>query len=487
MLYQSIPFVFILAILVVAILRRRKVSALSIFSLGVIAFNFLCAVFLHLRPRSGRPFSDLSAMVFLGVTYGLFCLPLLWIKKSNEGLNNNDSSSAEMSPKIFLFLSIVLVVLTVPVSLFNLAYGCKWLWLFSTTDVTRNALRQAQAAAGENPLQNLCFILESFSFCALFLSAVGIVWFRRFRIVNTLLMMGGLAPVFWSYSQVARSVAMHEAFFYVLAIFLVAMMRPREVLSRRRLFLNPTFILFAFFVTFPFILITTLRFVPAFAPSAYKKNVPVSTKSVNTKSVNDAPSPAAKTQEVVYRGSNREGLFYGSYSYFCTGAYSFNADYVARYEKGLPCFRGALTAGLVVKAVDAITGSRITKDAQELFTRLHLAPRDEFPRSIYRDISGAYSGEFKTMIGNVVYDYPRWGAILFCALISLGAIFVFARMNVNSLAYKLFTTVYVDTLLFGLMLWPWRSVRQGLILFWLLAFVAFLTVLRKWRRTRVQQ
>ncbi len=476
MLYQSIPFVVILAILAIAILRRRKVSALSILTLGIIAFNFLCAVFLHLRPRSGHPFSNLSAMVFLGVTYGFLCLPLLWMKKREEDLKADDSCPVELSPKVFLFLSLALIALTVPVSFSNLVYGSKWLWLFSTTNVTRDALRQAQAAEGKGLLQNLGFMLEGFSFCSLFLSAVGIVWFRRFRVVNTLLMFGGLAPVFWSYSQVARSVAMHEAFFYVLAILLISTMRPKEVFSRKRLFINSTFMLFAFFVTFPFVLITTLRFVPAFAPSAYKKNMPIATKQAD-------PDAVVKTQKVIYRGSNREGVLYSSFSYFCTGAYSFNADYVARYEKGLPCFRGALTAGPVVKIKDALTGSCITKDAQALFTRLHLASRDEFPRSIYRDISGAYSGEFKTMIGNVIYDYPRWGAILFCALISLGAFLVLVRMKAGSLAYKLFTTLYVDTLLFGLMMWPWRSVRQGLILFWLLVFVAFLALLRRRGRT----
>lgn len=486
MLYQSIPFAVIFAILVIAALRYRKVSALSIFTLGVIAFNFFCAIFLHLRPRSGRPFSDLSAMIFLGVTYGLLCLPLLWMKKKSEDFNNGNSSPVELSPKVFLSLSIVLVGLTVPVSLFDFVYGCKWLWLFSTTDVTRDTLRQAQAAGGKSLLQNLGFMLDSFSFCALFLSAVGMVWFHKFRVINMLLMLGGLAPVFWSYSQVARSVAMHEALFYVLAILLAASMRPKEAYSRRRIFLNPTFILFAFFVTFPFVLITTLRFVPAFAPSAYKKSVPVATKQTAPSAKQTVPKVITNTQEVVYRGSNKEGVFYSSYSYFCTGAYSFNADYVARYEKGFPCFRGALTVGPVVKIMDVLTGSRITKDAQELFTRLHLAPRDEFPRSIYRDISGAYSGEFKTMIGNVIYDYPRWGAILFCAMVSIGALLVFARMKAGSLAYKLFATLYVDTLLFGLMLWPWRSVRQGLIMVWLLVFVAFLFVLGKKGRMRAQ-
>ena len=481
MIYQSIPFAVIAAILAVAVLRRREISALSVFALGGIALNFFCAIFLHLRPRSGRPFADLSAMVFLGVAYGLLCLPLLFVKKSGEEVKSDRSETCELSAKAFLFLSFVLIALTVPVSLCNLVSGGKWLWLFSTTDVTREALRQAQDATGESALQELGFVLESFSFCALFLSAVGIVWFSRFRIVNTLLMFGGLAPVFWSYSQVARSVAMHEAVFYVIAILLVATMRPGGGFRRRQLFLNSTFVLFAFFVAFPFLLITALRFIPAAAPSAYKTKAKVVSRGSN------AAPPARKTQgEMVYRGSNKEGLFYSSYSYFCTGAYSFNADYVARYEKGLPCFRGALTAGPVVKVIDALTGSHITKDADTLFKRLHLAPRDEFPRSIYRDISGAYAGEFKTMIGNVVYDYPKWGAILFCALVSLGAFLVFTRMACDCLAYRLFTTLYVDTLLFGLLLWPWRSVRQGLILFWILAFVAFLYLLRRWSVPRVQ-
>ena len=517
MIYQSIPFAVIAAILAVAVLRRREISALSVFALGGIALNFFCAIFLHLRPRSGRPFSDLSAMVFLGVAYGLLCLPLLFVKKSGEDVKNDRSETCELSATAFLFLSFVLISLTVPVSLCNLVPGGKWLWQFSTTDVTREALRQAQGATGKSALQELGFVLESFSFCALFLSAVGIVWFSRFRIVNTLLMLGGLAPVFWSYSTVARNVAMHEAVFYVIAILQVATMRPKEDFRRRQLFLNSPFLLFAFCVTFPFLLITALRFIPAAAPSAYKTKATVVSRGSNTepsarktkatvvsRGSNTEPSarktkakavsrgsrvapPSRKTQgEVVYRGSNKEGLFYSSYSYFCTGAYSFNADYVARYEKGLPCFRGALTAGPVVKVIDVLTGSHITKDAETLFKRLHLAPRDEFPRSIYRDISGAYAGEFKTMIGNIVYDYPKWGAILFCALVSLGAFLVFTRMKCDCLAYRLFTTLYVDTLLFGLLLWPWRSVRQGLVLFWILALVAFLCFLRKWSIPRAQ-
>ena len=66
MWYQAIPFCLITILLVLVIARASKTSLLSIFTLGVIAINFLCAVFLHLHPRSGRPFVSLSAMVFFG-------------------------------------------------------------------------------------------------------------------------------------------------------------------------------------------------------------------------------------------------------------------------------------------------------------------------------------------------------------------------------------------------------------------------------------
>ena len=537
MWYQAIPFCLITILLVLVIARASKTSLLSIFTLGVIAINFLCAVFLHLHPRSGRPFVSLSAMVFFGVAYGILCLPLLFVKRQRERAKSGPP--CELSTRMFLVLSTALIVVTLPVSLYDLWIGVKGLYTYATSGMSREAYRRAYAIKEVGGVQELCFILESFSYCALFLAAVGLVHFSRFRFVNVLLCIGGLAPAFWSYSIVARNVAFQMVFFYGLAVVVLGSSFGQcGRLWFVRIFFRPEMVCFLSVTVLPFVLITVLRFVPALAPLEYKKVIagngtakpvvvqesgkavagngtakpvvvkkdgkavagngttkPVvakkagkavagngTTKPVVAKKDGKVRTDGGSMRTVVAKGSNKEGLFYSSFSYFCTGAYSFNADYVARYEKGLPCLRGALTLGPVVKVVDLVAGTSMTQTAKEVYTGLHLANPYEWPRSIYRELADCYSGEFKTMVGHIVLDYPQWGAMLFCIVMALAAGLVFAFMSPGTLAYNLLKIVYCYTLLYGLMLWPWRSVRQGLILFWLLGLVLLLWILSRRNR-----
>ena len=501
MWYQAIPFCLITILLVLVIARASKTSLLSIFTLGVIALNFLCAVFLHLHPRSGRPFVSLSAMVFFGVAYGILCLPLLFVKRQRERAKSGPP--CELSTRMFLVLSTALIVVTLPVSLYDLWIGVKGLYTYATSGMSREAYRRAYAIKEVGGIQELCFFLESFSYCALFLAAVGLVHFSRFRFVNVLLCIGGLAPAFWSYSIVARNVAFQMVFFYGLAVVVLGSSFGQcGRLWFVRIFFRPEMVCFLSVTVLPFVLITVLRFVPALAPLEYKKVIasngtakPVvvkkdgkavagngTTKPVVAKKDGKVRTDGGSMRTVVAKGSNKEGLFYSSFSYFCTGAYSFNADYVARYEKGLPCLRGALTLGPVVKVVDLVAGTSMTQTAKEVYTGLHLANPYEWPRSIYRELADCYSGEFKTMVGHIVLDYPQWGAMLFCIVMALAAGLVFAFMSPGTLAYNLLKIVYCYTLLYGLMLWPWRSVRQGLILFWLLGLVLLLWILSRRNR-----
>lgn len=520
MWYQTIPFCIITILLLsVVMTRASRTSLLSIFTLGVIALNFLCAVFLHLHPRSGRPFVSLSAMVFFGVAYGILCLPLLFVKRQRERAKS--CPPCELSTRMFLVLSVALIVVTLPVSFYDLWIGVKGLYTYATSGMSREAYRRAYAIKEVGGIQELCFFLESFSYCALFLAAVGLVHFSRFRFVNVLLCIGGLAPAFWSYSIVARNVAFQMVFFYGLAVVVLGSSFGHcGRLWFVRVFLRPEMACFLSVTVLPFVLITVLRFVPALAPLEYKKAVAdngtakpavvqKSGKAIAGKGTakpavvqesgkavagKGTAKPAVAKKEgkvrtdggsmrtVVAKGSNKEGLFYSSFSYFCTGAYSFNADYVARYEKGLPCLRGALTLGPVVKVVDLVAGTSMTQTAKEVYTGLHLANPYEWPRSIYRELADCYSGEFKTMVGHIVLDYPQWGAMLFCIVMALAAGLAFAFMSPGTLAYNLLKIVYCYTLLYGLMLWPWRSVRQGLIFFWLLGLVLLLWFLSRRNR-----
>ena len=270
MWYQAIPFCLITILLVLVIARASKTSLLSIFTLGVIAINFLCAVFLHLHPRSGRPFVSLSAMVFFGVAYGILCLPLLFVKRQRERAKSGPP--CELSTRMFLVLSTALIVVTLPVSLYDLWIGVKGLYTYATSGMSREAYRRAYAIKEVGGVQELCFILESFSYCALFLAAVGLVHFSRFRFVNVLLCIGGLAPAFWSYSIVARNVAFQMVLFYGLAVVVLGSSFGQcGRLWFVRIFFRPEMVCFLSVTVLPFVLITVLRFVPALAPLEYKK------------------------------------------------------------------------------------------------------------------------------------------------------------------------------------------------------------------------
>lgn len=460
---QTVPLIFLIVLFAISLVHSSKTSRLSILVLGVIAINFFCAVLLHLHPRSGHPFASLSAMLFFGVAYGMLSIPLLFIKRGREDVGID--APCELSVRTYLTLSVVLIVLTLPVSIYDFYLGIRGLFSYATSGMSREAYRRTHLITESGGITEFCFFLESFSYCALFLSAVGVVHFPKFKKLGVLLLIGGLAPTFWSYSTIARSGAFKSALFYLMSVLIMALPRLRKRRNIARVFLSPAIVVLLISSVIPFSVLTVIRFTSVFAPNEYKKTVQVAV---------EANTAEQEPKTVIVRGSNKEGLLYSSFSYFCTGAYSFNADYVVRYEKGLPSFSGVLTMGPVMKFVDLLSGGKRTKTATTLFEKLHSAAPDEWPRSLYSEVSGAYSGEFKTMIGYLCLDYPPWGVMLFCFVVALGAGLAFAFMRSGTLAYNLLQTIYCYTLVYGLMLWPWRSVRQGLILFWLLGFVLLL-------------
>ena len=165
-------------------------------------------------------------------------------------------------------------------------------------------------------------------------------------------------------------------------------------------------------------------------------------------------------------GGEERGVFYSIESYFATGPYSFNADYVARTALGTPSVDGFITCSFIPLILDRVLGTTLYEEGQENL--------EDYSEGLpeYLEICGAYSGEFKTIVGSFLLDW-RPGVVMsvFIAL-SLFFSWLFSR-NSGTLSFTVLASVYFYCLLIGSIGFGFPSRYRNLILvnLLILAFV----------------
>ena len=432
-LIQSIPFfcTFFLFLLNLAI--KRKFFCISSLSLLYVSAAMLGSILLVEKPRTGVPYVRLDAMIFLSICFVLLCLPALFFK---DGKKDEDINFMDLPDNVIRFVTRILCILTVPASIFYLFRSIPLLLHYLTSNISRGAYRASLPDFGGAlaSIENFFFTFaSSFSFIALFWSIYCIALKKQKIWLNILLLFGALGPCIDSLKTVAREALFIYLLFSGVVTLLFLMVIPVEQKKKLK-----KFAIIAGSVLFiPFMAISVTRF--------------------------------------------KDNLTYSIASYFSTGPYSFNADYAARTEGGVKPFYGYWTFGLHLLLWEKVTDEPVYQQALTQHESYYWGGdhRKGSPEIflIYQKISGAFPGEFKTMVGTFLLDYPPSVVLLLFMLISAVFIFLFRKSNSTwSLPLLILSSTYFFCLIFAPIGWAFTRKNNVFILFLICTFALWLYV-----------
>lgn len=425
MLNQLIPFLFMSALLLIN-LRRRRWSHLSTQYLLYISVCCLLSVFLYSSPRTGDPYSTTEAMLYLGVGFTLMLLPLFRLQDSNE----DNLRFVSFDDRTFCAYALALAVITVPAALYFLRDGISAFSTFANSGLDREAYRKTlDLASRDKGLVVMWFYLAMlFSKCALFVGVVGLVAGRHFTL-SLALMFGSLALVLKNFQRLAR-VDMLGHLVFLLIILQFASLYVGEP-TRRRI---RKFVLCVMLLgSIPFLGITVMRF----------------------------------DGEVLY----------SLYSYLATGPYSFNADYAFVRDYGWSSSGDLCLPMLREFAVKAFG------DGQYENKMLEFYDDDTGPYAEYMEISGASRSEFKTCVGSFMFDFGRWQTLVMLFVMSclICRIFSCEKRGLFALFISALYVFIVFNMPFG---WPFTT-HQLSVEFMIL--VVFSLMLRRFPFVRIDK
>ena len=391
MLIQSIPFFAILLFLILNIMIKKKFFCISTLSLLYVTLSFGGAILIYLRPRTGDSFVDLEAMVFLAVCMSLLCIPALMF---------NDHISAPLlqpTTRDMEKLSKLLIPCVLPVSLFYLCRALPYLHLYLTSDMGREDFRDGLnfAAPSESAFAFITQFIACWDFVALFL----LMYFilndsnKNRKLLIFFLLICGLGLCFDSLKNAVRS-AIYYRFCFLGVSFLIL---SRFVPKTQKRQACKAFCIIGGCLLVPFLLISIARFDTDF--------------------------------------------WYSIGSYISTGPYSFNTDYVAVTEYGIPTFCGYLSHGLINLFVDLIFGTTFHADGAKNLDLL--IDNQSATLWTYYSISGAYSGEFKTVIGSLLLDHSALYSFCLSFFISILFTLLFLKYrHIQKLSVNLCAVIY---------------------------------------------
>lgn len=425
---QSIPFVAICCLLLVNAAVKGRVFCATNALLLYTALSFGCALWLCQDPRTGDPFASQEAMVFLSGCYLLLCAPMLFIRENGVDVFQAEDPVFEgvflrMLPALKAFAVVMLLTFA-----FCFIWAIPTMMQFVTSGMDRAEFRYATQFSHRDSLLLWGFsFISQFSLCAIAAGVLSTMSRKVPKWVTAGLLLGGFSYALSTLRSVSRS-NIFEALAFLGSSVLVAW--PCLHVSRRR-FLRRSAMILIVVALLPFGLLTVVRF--------------LGPNSIN----------------------GDEGVFYGLASYFATGPYSFNADYVARMEYGTPSFNGYLTCSFLPNLRDAVFGTITYEDAEELM--LEMADPG-FPE--YRNISGASSAEFKTVVGTFLMDYSGETVIAICGMFCLFFSYAFWRIRNACLSGCLLKIFYFYLIVmgpigFGFGGRPRHYAMLGLLLFWI--------------------
>ena len=116
---QAIPAIAVSCIWLLNYIVKRQFVCISNFALLYISCAYWGALMLHLNPRTGVPFSDYNAMVFLALNSTLFCLPAVFFNDRR----NTQKLEFEIPCAKLKKLAKLLIFITLPGSIFFFCRG----------------------------------------------------------------------------------------------------------------------------------------------------------------------------------------------------------------------------------------------------------------------------------------------------------------------------------------------------------------------------
>lgn len=435
MLEQTIPFFCILFFLIVNIIIKKKFFCISTLSLLYVALAFGGSVFLHLKPRTGDPFVDLEAMIFLGFCMSCLCLPALFFddystKPLLEPANQTMKSMAKW-----------LILFTVPVSIFFLIRSLPSLafYLSSAKDISRETFREDLdfAKGMDNPGMFFLMLFGCMDFVAIFFGVYFLLHVKNSKdyFMVFLLFLGGFALCIDSLKAVARGATYYIATFIGIAMLILS--RYAEPAQRKKLLKISSMMLLCLLI--PFTLITIARF--------------------------------------------KSDILYAVGSYFSTGPYSFNTDYVANTHYDLPSMKGLLTIGLFTFLCDKLFGTDFYTQGNNNVEALMREQGEAY--WTYNSVSGAYSGEFRTVIGTFLIDISAVYAVCLSIFLSCFYIFFFCKgRKKQKLSTNIFGVIYFYILINAPIGGVFLGKTGNMQLIYLLLFVCLISYYEKWEERR---
>lgn len=434
-LIQSIPFfcTFFLFLLNLAI--KRKFFCISSLSLLYVSAAMLGSILLVEKPRTGVPYVRLDAMIFLSICFILLCLPALFFK---DGKKDNDLKFVDLPDNVVRFTTYTLCILTVPASLFYLYRSIPPLLFYLSSNLGRGAFRDS-LEFGNNFSSIESFITRcgaTFGYCAFFMAIYCFALKKQKFWVILLLFFGALATAIDSLKTVTRFVIFHNMIFCAVCVILFLAIIPEE----RKHTIKRFFLLFFVIMSIPFMAISIARF--------------------------------------------KDNIIYSMVSYFATGPYSFNVDYAARTEGGVKAGNGYLICGLHYYIYDKILDTDTYTEKQLYFENFYWGGDQRLGNSpeidnIYRGISGAYSGEFKTIAGMFLLDFSPGGVLLLMFLISILFSVAFMKGKIRSPAGTLLAAFYFYILILSVMGWTFVGKFGFMVVCLILLFCLHLHIQRK--------
>ena len=367
-----IPCIPILLIFFVNLAKQRRLFCVSNIALLYISAVFLGAPLLYLNPRSGLPFSNINASIYLAFAYSILALPLLFMKERDQkDLVHPDEQFLE---RIFT----ILIIVSLPAALYY-SSGLKNILSFLQSTLTREEVREdiSRQIMG-NPLEMYSAMIMTISKINLFLGAYALIFRKGKKWQRYCLLLCGMPAILRSMTWLARSVLFDSIVFILL-------------------------ILIAF---------------SAFVEPAFRKQI----KKILLMSFSILIAPMLL---LTYARFGEESLFQ-SFAYFCEGPYFFSTHYTVFCEiQSIPLFNGSYLTSFFSRIYHILFGGLwIEYDPNwkmEYFTEFYY-------------LNFSYPGEFSTLIGNLLQDWTQGVVMTIIVCISIFFCFLFAGNKNNRLS-----------------------------------------------------
>ena len=403
---------------------------LSSLSLAYTLCAMCGALWVYLNPRTGDSYSSLPAMLHFSFFYGVLCLPVLFY---DDGRGHGDAGFPnDIDRECFLGLSRLVAFITFPAFAYFLIDAAPHFREFLGGGIDRESFRAGvELSHFESPMTAVFALCGTFSTLAAFLGMVILLLYPGRTCLAILLLCGGFTYAVNMLKHAGRS-GMVEGVLFCFSVGCVFWSKVESGM-RRKLKVFAAGLLLIMMI--PFSLITQKRF-------------------------------GAENDD--------RGVLYSLISYFATGPYGYNADFSVETEYGLPRGNGVITCFFFPFLIDLAAGSELTQKGQEAVDYIANGTDEHYM------VSGAFSGEFKTILGTFLLDYGLVAASGIVLVFSAVYFFIF-RSRKRSLSYYVLSSVYFYTLFLGPIGFGFGTRYRNLMLLNLLVFSALVQYVSKRR------